>query len=69
MNFLLVKNHHLLFLCVIKRPFMHLAVRRLIRRKRRIAGLCELDPHFAHGLCEGFVKRPSREVNDLWIVE
>ena len=54
-NIEFVEDHHPLVLEVVQRPFLRLAVGRLLRTEGRIAGFGELDPHFAKGPGEGFV--------------
>ena len=48
MNVKLVKNHHLFVIQVEKRPLVFLAVWGNVSGKRRVAGLCKLNPHFTH---------------------
>ena len=64
-----VEHHHLFILRIVERLLVCLAIRGNVRAKRRVTGLRELNPHFAHDLREGFIKDPARTVVFLGMFE
>ena len=59
----LIEYHHLLLALVVERPLLGLTIRREVGAERRVAGLGELHPQFAHGFAEGWVEFSSRNLD------
>ena len=65
----LVEQHHPLILQIVEWPLLRLAIRRAVSAERRITRLCELYPHFAHGLAEGLVEGSARVGSHLGMIQ